>query len=131
MSLIFLSPFVGYAMASAINNLVHVNLGQRGVACLGPLFHLVPYIVMSFRPPYPALVVVYMFVGVGNGLTDAAFNAWIGNMANAHEITGMLHTAYALGATVSPLVATAIVTQGGRPWSAFFYVMVCALVGKA
>ena len=43
-------------MASTVNNLVHVNIGQRGVACVAPLCHFIPYLVFSFHPPYPVLV---------------------------------------------------------------------------
>ncbi|PHH89612.1 hypothetical protein CDD83_5654 [Cordyceps sp. RAO-2017] len=125
-SLVFLSPFVGYTLASAVNNLVHVRLGQRGVACLAPAFHLVPFLAISFRPPYPALVVLYTLVGFGNGLTDAAWCAWIGNMADTHEVTGLLQASYALGATVAPLLATAMISQAGLGWWSFHYVMVGA-----
>lgn len=55
-SLVFLSPFAGYTIASAVNNLVHVHFGQRGVACVAPLCHLVSYLVISLHPPYPVLV---------------------------------------------------------------------------
>lgn len=55
-SLVFLTPFVGYAIASAINSLMHVHFGQRGVALLAPLCHIVPYLIFSFHPPYPVMV---------------------------------------------------------------------------
>jgi fucose permease len=62
--------------------------------------------------------------GFGNGLEDSAFNAWIGNMQSANEILGFLHGAYGLGATIGPLVATAMVTRGGLQWHAFYYLMI-------
>ncbi len=46
-------------------------------------------------------------------------------MAYANELLGFLHGAYGLGATVSPLIATAIVTKGNLPWYNFYYLMVC------
>ncbi|RDL41656.1 uncharacterized protein BP5553_01635 [Venustampulla echinocandica] len=74
-SLVFLSPFAGYTLASLSNN----------------------------------FVVMYIFVGFGNGLIDAAWCAWIGNMANAHELSGMI-------------------TSGNLGWYSFYYVM---LAGSA
>ncbi|KAJ2996153.1 hypothetical protein NUW58_g1065 [Xylaria curta] len=125
-SLIFLSPIVGYMTAAFLNNLVHIRLGQRGVGCLAPLFHLVAFLVISFHPPWPVVVVVYSLVGFGNGLVDAAWSAWIGNMVNSNEATGVLQACYALGATVAPLIATAIVSEAQLGWWSFYYVMIGA-----
>ncbi|KAI9739949.1 MAG: hypothetical protein M1818_005005 [Claussenomyces sp. TS43310] len=123
-SLVFLSPFAGYTVASIINNAIHVRFGQRGVAILGPLCHLISYIIMAVHPPYPVLVVVFIFVGVGNGLLDAAWCAWIGNMASANQVSGFLQGCYSGGATVAPLIATAMFTKGGLPWYSFYYIMI-------
>ena len=114
----------GYSLASIANNLVHVRFGQRGVAFMGPLCHIVAYVVVSIHPPYPVLVVMFIFVGFGNGLIDAAWCAWIGNMANANEVQGFLQASYSLGATVSPLIATALIEKTGAGWYGFYYIMV-------
>ncbi len=79
---------------------------------------------MALHPPYPALPVVLLFTGFGNGIEDSAWNAWIGNMHNANELLGLLHGAYGLGATIGPLIATSMVVKGELPWYYFFYVMI-------
>jgi fucose permease len=66
-----------------------------------------------------------MLAGFGNGLADAAWNAWIGNMANPNEVLGFLHAFYGVGAVLAPLIATTMITKGDRlPWYYFYYVMV-------
>ena len=46
-------------------------------------------------------------------------------MANANEVLGFLHGCYGLGAVLSPLIATTMITKGQRlPWYTFYYVMV-------
>jgi fucose permease len=46
-------------------------------------------------------------------------------MANANEVLGFLHGFYGLGAVLSPLIATTMITKGQRlPWYMFYYVMV-------
>lgn len=120
----FLSPLVGYVAAALSNNVLHLRFGQRGVAIAGPLAHLIAYIVIALHPPYPVLIVVFIFAGYGNGIEDSAWNAWIGVMANANEILGFLHGFYGLGAVISPLVATTMVTKGGLQWYTFYYIMV-------
>ncbi|EQB51859.1 major facilitator superfamily transporter [Colletotrichum gloeosporioides Cg-14] len=121
-ALLFLSPFVGYVIAALSNNLMHNHFGQRGVAVLGPLSRIVGYIPLDLHPPYPVLPVVLLFTGLGNGLEDSAWNAWVGNMQNANELLGIIHGAYGVGGTIGPLIASAMVQK--LPWYAFYYVMI-------
>src|ERR1700761_5168451 len=55
-------------------------------------------------------------------------SAWIGDMANANEVLGFLHGFYGLGAALSPLIATTLVTKAGWHWYEFYYLMVGAAV---
>ena len=64
----------------------------------------------------------------GNGIVDAAWNAWAGHLLNANEVLGFLHGAYGLGGILAPLIATAMVTRYDLPWYTFAYVMVGLLV---
>ncbi|TGO62266.1 hypothetical protein BOTNAR_0116g00030 [Botryotinia narcissicola] len=122
-SLIFLSPFAGYTFASLINDTVHVKFGQRGVAVIAGLCHLIAYIVISLHPPYPALVVMYVFVGMGNGLVDAAWCAWLGNMVSANQVQGFLQACYSFGGTIAPLIAAGMLAKTGLEWYYFYYIM--------
>lgn len=125
-SLVFLSPIVGYTASALTNNMIHNRFGQRGVAAIMSISHLVAYIVIALHPPYPALVVVFMLAGFGNGLGDSGWNAWIGDMANANEVLGFLHGMYGFGALLSPLIATSLITQAGWEWYQFYYFMIGA-----
>ena len=110
--------------AALANNQIHHHFGQFGVAVLGATCRLVGYIPMMFHPPFPVLPVLMIFPGLGGGVEDSAWNAWIGNMENANELLGVLHGVYGLGAAVGPLIATAMVTKAGLQWYTFYYVMV-------
>ncbi|KAF2661369.1 MFS general substrate transporter [Lophiostoma macrostomum CBS 122681] len=124
-SLVFLSPLAGYTTSALLNNAIHLKFGQRGIAFIAPICHLVAYIVIAVHPPYPVLVIIFMLAGFGNGLADAGWNAWMGNMANANEVLGFLHASYGLGAVLSPLIATTMITKGNKlPWYNFYYVMI-------
>lgn len=125
-SLVFLSPFVGYTLSALLNNLLHERYGQRGVAVLTSGCHLAAYAIACAHPPYPVLVVVYMLAGFGNGLGDAAWNAWIGNMANANELLGVMHAFYGAGGVFAPLIATSMITRAGLQWYHFYFVMIGA-----
>lgn len=92
---------------------------------IGPVCHLISYIILAIHPPYAVLVVMFIFVGFGNGLSDAAWSAWMGRMSQANELSGMLHCCYAIGAAIAPLIASGLFGAAGLQWYYFYYVMVC------
>lgn len=122
-SLIFISPLVGYFASALLNNRIHVVLGRRGVAFLAPGSRLIAYVVTTQHPPYPVLVLVFILAGFSNGLEDGAWNAWLGVMQNANEVLGFLHSFYGLGAILSPLIATSMITKTNLGWHMFYYLM--------
>ncbi|KAE8345623.1 hypothetical protein BDV24DRAFT_108792 [Aspergillus arachidicola] len=131
-SLVFFSPLGGYTLAACLNNRIHAKLGRRGVAWLAPGCHIIAYIVNCLHPPYPVLVVSFIFAGFGNGLSDAAWNAWLGNMANANQLLGLLHGFYGAGGVLSPLIATSLITKARLEWYYFYYIMIgCAALELA
>lgn len=126
-SLLFLSPVCGYTLAAILNHEIHVRLGRRGVACIHSFCHLFTFIVASLHPPYPILVLSLAVGGIANGVADSGWNAWIGDMANSNELLGMLHGLYGVGAVVSPLLASLLISKANCPWFRFYNVMVCTL----
>ncbi|EAT85417.2 hypothetical protein SNOG_06766 [Parastagonospora nodorum SN15] len=111
-----------YYNLTFVGDFVGVLVAVGGIA---PTCHLIAYIVIAVHPPYPVLVIIFMLAGFGNGLADAAWNAWMGNMANPNEVLGFLHALYGVGAVLAPLIATTMITKGSKlPWYYFYYVMI-------
>lgn len=79
---------------------------------------------MSLHPPFPVLPFALLVAGFGNGIEDAAYNAWVGNMHRANELLGLMHGAYGAGGTISPLIASAMVTKANLKWYTFYYVLI-------
>ncbi|CAI7639295.1 unnamed protein product [Penicillium glandicola] len=128
-SLLFLSPVCGYMFAALLNNDIHTRLGRRGIACIHSVCHLLTFVVVSLHPPYPALVISLAIGGVGSGLADSGWNAWICGMTNSNELLGIMHGLYGVGAMISPLVATLLVSKANVPWFRFYNIMtVCAVI---
>jgi fucose permease len=127
-SLVFLSPVLGYTTSALLNDRIHYHFGQRGIAVITCLCRFTAYIVSCLHPPFPVLIVIYVLAGFGNGLEDAAWNAWVGAMANTNEVLGILHSFYGAGATLSPLIATSMITKGHLPWYTFYYLMIGLVV---
>lgn len=111
-------------MSAIVSNSIHQQLGRRGIASIGPACHLLTFAIISIHPPFPVLVVMYILVGLGSGIQNAAWNVWIGNMANSNEVLGFFHGFYGIGATISPLVATSLITKAGWSWYEHYYLLV-------
>lgn len=69
-------------------------------------------------------MIIFIIAGFGNGIEDAAWNALSGNMANANEVLGFLHGFYGLGAVLSDLAATTLMTKSGWASYELYYIMV-------
>ncbi len=123
-SLVFLSPFAGYTLSAVFSDRLHRLGGRRGIAIVAPLSRIIAYIVIAAHPPYPAVVTILALAGVGNGLLDAAWNAWVGTLDHTNQLLGLLHGCFGLGATISPLIATTMVTKGHLGWWKFYYIMI-------
>ncbi|EGU74420.1 hypothetical protein FOXB_15070 [Fusarium oxysporum f. sp. conglutinans Fo5176] len=96
----------------------------RGIGITCGICHILAYIIIAVHPPYPVLVLAYCLAGFGNGISDAAWNAWIGNLDKANETLGFLHAFYGVGGVISPLIATNMIAKANLPWYTFYYVMV-------
>ncbi|KAB5542547.1 major facilitator superfamily domain-containing protein [Coniochaeta sp. 2T2.1] len=121
-STIFLVAPVGYILASSLTSLVHLRLGQRGIAVIGPLFQIVFAAGAAANPPFPLLLVAVACGNFGAGLLDASWCAWAAGRENANAVSGLLHGSYSAGAAVGPFVAGALLA-GGRPWYHWYYVL--------
>ncbi|ELR05809.1 hypothetical protein GMDG_01886 [Pseudogymnoascus destructans 20631-21] len=120
----FLSPFAGYTLSAFMISKIHMRFGQVGIAVIAPTCKIIAYVITCVHPPFPVVPVFLVLTGLGNGLEDGAWNAWVGNMENANELMGILHGAYGLGGAIGPLISTAMVTKGGLHWYTWYYVMV-------
>lgn len=113
-------------MAALSNHYIHERFGQRGIAILGSGLHIIAYLAVTMHPPYPILISIFILAGLGNGVIDASWNAWIGAMEDSSMLMGLLHAFYGLGAALAPLTATTLFTKRGWQWYEFYYVMALA-----
>ena len=123
-SFTFLAWPVGYILAAQLNDTIHSKFGQRGIAIIGPLTHVVFAVGASAHPPF---ILFLLFVAVGSfgaGLIDGSWCAWAGAMERASLVSGFLHGSFSVGAAAGPLLADALISPGKRPWYTWYYVLV-------
>ncbi|KAI4867826.1 MFS general substrate transporter [Hypoxylon rubiginosum] len=130
-SFVFLVWPVGYVIAAYLNGAIHVRFGQRGIAIVGPLFHIIMTVAASLHPPFPVLLIALAVGSLGTGILDGSFCAWAGGMYNANVVQGFLHGSYSTGAALGPFLAGTMLSVGHTPWYAWYYVLLGASVLEA
>ncbi|KAF2212853.1 hypothetical protein CERZMDRAFT_111866 [Cercospora zeae-maydis SCOH1-5] len=121
-SLIFLAGFPGYLLAAFTSDRIHLAFGHRGLAAFASTCRLATYIALVCHPPWPVVVVLVAFCGLGNGLLDASWNAWCGDLEHPNELLGVVHALYGLGAAIAPLIASAMSDNYGLPWYRYYLI---------
>lgn len=123
-SLLFVVPTAGYIAAAITNHTIHHAVGQRGIAILGATCRIIAYIPLALHPPFAILPFVMILTGLGNGLNNGAWNAWVGGLSHSNELLGLLHGAYGFGGIIAPLIASAMIVKLNQPWYAYYYIMI-------
>ncbi|RSL95751.1 hypothetical protein CEP52_011888 [Fusarium oligoseptatum] len=123
LSIVFLTRFVGYIASATLNDYFHQKLGLRGISMVCAGCHIASHLTIVFHPPYMVTVLAFIVSGFGHGLLDSALNTWVSTLAGSTRILSLTGAFYAVGAMLSPLIATIMITKAHLPWYSFFYVM--------
>jgi len=122
-SLIFVANAVGFLIAAPASSALASALGRSKCLMLSEIAMLVGYVIIVCTPPFPAVVVAYLFLGFGVAVNLACINVFCANLANSTVVLGAAHGSYGIGGTVAPIIATAMVSNGIL-WSRFFLITI-------
>lgn len=120
-SLIFVSNAVGFIGAVPLTHALEARLGRANMLVLAECTMLLAYIMLVCPPPFPVVVLAFLFLGFGMAFNLALNNVFCANLTNATAILGFFHGSYGIGGTVGPLIATALVSRG-HSWSTFYFI---------
>lgn len=119
-SLIFIGNALGFILAAPLVDSLRAKLGRGKLLALSQALMVCGYIPIICTAPFPVIVVAFFFVGAGFAFSLAIGNVFCANLQNGTAMLGAMHGSYGVGGTVSPLIATAIVTAGGQIWSRYY-----------
>lgn len=120
-SLIWIANAAGFIIAAAVLDAITARLGRARTLVLGEACMIAGYIIVVSPIPFPAVVVAYVIIGFGNAVNLSLNNVFCGNLNNSTVILGLAHGSYGVGGIASPLIATAMVSNGIY-WSRFFLI---------
>jgi fucose permease len=112
------SGFFGGKLTHALGlgNLLWISSGLVAVAMFGS----------GLAPVWPLFVACAVIWGLGSGGIDAGLNAYVSSHFSARHVN-WLHACYSLGATLGPLVMTAVLVWAGA-WRLGYHVVGGALL---
>ncbi|RLV90346.1 Bypass of stop codon protein 6 [Spathaspora sp. JA1] len=120
-SILWLSNAIGFILVALLSNVIQKKFGRKSIF-LGCLSSIIMYTLVSTGSKYPVIIIGFLFGGIGAGICVAQYNVFIGRLEKSSTALGYLHGCYGLGASVSPLIATAFV-EAGIKWN-FYYLVV-------
>ena len=120
-SLIFVANALGFISAAPLLYGIQSRWGRARAYMLATALMSVGYVALVCDPPFPLVVVSFLFLGFGMAMILAMNNVFIVNLVNGTVILGVMHGCYGIGGVIAPLMATATVSHGIR-WSYFYFI---------
>ncbi|KAL8702851.1 MAG: hypothetical protein Q9201_003992 [Fulgogasparrea decipioides] len=122
-SLIFITNAIGFISAAPSTHPLLARLGRAKTLMLAESIMMAGYIMLVCTPPFPVVVLAFLFIGFGEAVNLALNNTFCANLANYSTTLGAFHGSYGIGGTVGPLMATGLVSTG-RKWSSFYFIAI-------
>jgi MFS family permease len=122
--------FVGFPISMIIGGLVYYTVGPKIIMLVAFLSHMLGILLTIYAGGYSTLLISTLFIGIGNGCTEAACNPLIADMYSGEKMNKMLnrfHMWFPGGIVIGSLVSK-FMTDAGLPWQAQIWVIVVPTV---
>lgn len=117
--------FVGFPISMIIGGLVYHSIGPKTIMWVAFVCHTLGILLTIYAGGYTTLLVSTLFIGIGNGCTEAACNPMIADMYTGEKMNKMLnrfHMWFPGGIVIGSLVSK-FMTDAGLPWQAQIWVI--------
>ncbi|KAK7202406.1 major facilitator superfamily domain-containing protein [Myxozyma melibiosi] len=121
-STIWLANSIGFISTALLSHILYSRLGRAGMMTLGPALLVAMYALICAGPPFGVVVLAFYVGGLGMAMVVAQVNVFASYMVATETTFGMIHGSYGIGATVSPIIATAMINHGIK-WHYFYFIL--------
>ncbi|CEL55880.1 Bypass of stop codon protein 6 OS=Saccharomyces cerevisiae (strain ATCC 204508 / S288c) GN=BSC6 PE=1 SV=1 [Rhizoctonia solani AG-1 IB] len=118
-SLVFLASFGGYLVSCVLNSILQSVIGARNVLLMAGALYGGGALLISFAPPFPAVVVGLTLMGFGRGFYEACLTSVVSHFED-NRFMNIVYAFSGLGALVSPFVIGAL-TKSDTPWKLYYW----------
>jgi len=120
----YAASFVGWLLAAATNSHMLQYLDTGAILAIGATLQLTSNLLRFWGPPFGLFATTFFISSLGVAFQDSHSNTFVSTVNGAHRWLGFIHAMYALGALVSPFVATPIAASMQPRWSIFYVFLV-------
>jgi MFS family permease len=116
--------FLGFPISMIIGGLVYHTFGPKKIMLVAFVCHTIGILMTIFAGGYTTLLISTLFIGIGNGCTEAACNPMIADMYSGVKMQKMLsrfHMWFPGGILIGSLISLAM-TKMGFGWQAQMWV---------
>ncbi|KAM3072367.1 hypothetical protein ACMFMG_009176 [Clarireedia jacksonii] len=128
-SLIFVTQAIGYISAAFFVDAIRARFGRAKSIMFAEALMSIGHIMIVTTPPFPVVVLAFLFVGFGMAINLSLSNVFAANLLNGTQMLGFMHGSYGLGGIIAPLAATAMVSSG-IPWSHYYFLPLAATLAN-
>ncbi|KAG9084111.1 hypothetical protein FS749_005499 [Ceratobasidium sp. UAMH 11750] len=118
-SLVFLAGFGGYLVSCMLNSILQNAIGTRLVLLLAGCLYASGSLLISFAPPFPAVVAGLVLMGLGGGFYEACLTSVVSHFESS-KFMNILYAFFGLGALISPFIIGAL-AKAELPWNLYYW----------
>jgi MFS family permease len=125
--------FLGFPISMILGGLFYHTVGPANIMRIAFITHTLGILMTIFADGYTTLLISTLFIGFGNGCTEAACNPMIADMYSGTTLNKMLnrfHMWFPGGIVLGSLVSK-FMTDGGLAWQTQVWVMMIPTVAYA
>ncbi|CAN5440462.1 hypothetical protein BH23BAC1_BH23BAC1_15900 [soil metagenome] len=122
--------FIGFPISMVIGGLVYHTIGPRIIMYVAFVSHTLGILLTIFAGGYSTLLISTLFIGIGNGCTEAACNPMIADMYSGLTMNKMLnrfHMWFPGGIVLGALISK-FMTDFGFGWEAQMWIIMVPTV---
>ena len=122
--------FLGFPISMVIGGLVYHSVGPKNIMTVAFISHTLGILLTIYAGGYVTLLVSTLFIGFGNGCTEAACNPMIADMFSGVKMNKMLnrfHMWFPGGIVIGALVSK-FMTDFGMTWEAQMWIIMIPTV---
>lgn len=125
--------FLGFPISMIVGGLVYHSFGPRNIMMVAFVAHTLGIILTIYAGGYATLLISTLFIGFGNGCTEAACNPMIADMYSGLKMNKMLnrfHMWFPGGIFLGALISK-FMTDAGMSWQAQMWLIMIPTITYA
>jgi predicted MFS family arabinose efflux permease len=118
--------FLGFPISMIVGGLVYYSVGPKAIMQVALISHAIGILLTIYAGGYWTLIISTLFIGFGNGCTEAACNPMIADSYSGATMNKMLnrfHMWFPGGIVIGSLISK-FMTDAGMSWQAQIWVLI-------